>query len=192
MQAGFFKRVCAYIIDILILNLIISLITLNLNTNNKYNEELFELTNKYTSQEITYEEMLSEYSKLNYNSQKDNYIYYTIEFIITIGYFIVFQTLNKGQTIGKKLLKIKVVNNDNSEVKFKGILLRSVFLYNILSLAMVCLTIKYLNVHTYNNIYSTITIVETLFTIITFVFIIYKKDKRGLHDIMANTKVISI
>lgn len=192
MQAGFLKRVCAYIIDIILLNAIISLITINMNINNKYNEEIVELTNKYTNKEIVYDDMLKEYNKLVYNSQKDNYIYYIVELIITVGYFIVFQTLNKGQTIGKKLLRIKIVNNDNSDINIKGIILRSLFIYNILSLSTICFTIKLLSMHAYNSTYTIVTTCETLFTIITFIFIMYKKEKRGLHDIIANTKVISI
>ena len=134
--------------------MIISLVTINLNINNKYNEEIIDLTSKYTNNEIAYNEMLKEYTKLTYQNQEDNYIYFSIECIITIGYFIVFQALNKGQTIGKKLLKIKVLNNDDSEVKLKGILLRSLFLYNTLSLSLTFLTIKYLNEHIYSNIYT--------------------------------------
>lgn len=191
MQAGFFKRFCAYIIDIFILNMIISLVTINLNINNKYNEEIIDLTSKYTNNEIAYNEMLEEYTKLTYQNHEDNYIYFSIECIITIGYFIVFQALNKGQTIGKKLLKIKVLNNDDSEVKLKGILLRSLFLYNTLSLSLTFLAIKYLNEHIYSNIYTILTVLETLFMITTLMFIIYRKDKRGLHDIIAKTKVVS-
>lgn len=91
MQAGFLKRVCAYIIDILIINMIISLITINLKTNNNYNEEILNLTTKYTNKEIAYDNMLKEYNKIIYNSQKDNYIYYTIKFVITIGFLLFFK-----------------------------------------------------------------------------------------------------
>lgn len=190
MQAGFFKRVGAYIIDIIILNIILSLITFSLNTNNM-EEEIMKLTNDYASNEITYTEFVEEYNKLSYVNQKDNYIYYAVELIITAGYFIVFQGLNKGQTLGKKLLKLKVVQNNNSEVKMKNIILRTLLLYNIMPLAITVCLIKIMSMQTYNNVYTIIASLETIFTFITVVFILYRKDKRGLHDIIANTKVIS-
>ncbi len=191
MQAGFFKRICAYLIDIFIINAIIFLVTTSINTTNDYQEKLSELTEKYATKEVAYQEFIEEYNELSYKVQKNNYIYYSVELIITIGYFIVFQTLNKGQTLGKKLLKLRVVSNEEKEVNFKNIILRSIFLYSILPLLVTVTTIKFLNMKTYINIYSIVTSIETMFLILTFGFIIYRKDKRGLHDIMANTKVIS-
>ena len=149
------------------------------------------MTEKYATKEVAYQEFIEEYNELSYKVQKNNYIYYSVELIITIGYFIVFQTLNKGQTLGKKLLKLRVVSNEEKEVNFKNIILRSIFLYSILPLLVTVTTIKFLNMKTYINIYSIVTSIETMFLILTFGFIIYRKDKRGLHDIMANTKVIS-
>lgn len=191
MQAGFFKRICAYLIDILIINAIIFLVTSSINTNNEYQEKLTKLTEKYTTQEVEYQEFISEYNELSYRTQKNNYIYYVVELIITAGYFIVFQTLNKGQTLGKKILKLRVVNKDEGEINFKNICLRSIFLYSILPLLTTVCTIKFLDMKTYTNIYGLVTSIETMFLLLTFGFIVYRKDKRGLHDIIANTKVIS-
>lgn len=191
MQAGLFKRICAYIIDIIIINIILSIVTFSLDTTNNYSEKMLDLTNKYTKNEITYEEFSSEYNELIYSNQKDNYIYYVVNFAITIGYFIVFQGLNKGQTLGKKILKLKVVTNDNKEIEMKNIILRSLPLYSVLSLLIITCFIKVLNMKTYSSIYIAISSSETIFTFITILFILYRKDKRGLHDIIANTKVIS-
>jgi uncharacterized RDD family membrane protein YckC len=38
---------------------------------------------------------------------------------------------------------------------------------------------------------SLITIIESIFIIITTIMVVYRKDKRGLHDIIGKTKVIS-
>lgn len=191
MQAGFFKRVCAYIIDILIVYAIMSLVTMSVNTNNDYQEKLSELTEKYSATEVTYEDFIVEYNELNYKTQKSSYINYVVEFILTVGYFVVFQTLNKGQTLGKKILKLRVVNNNEGDINFKNIIIRSIFLYSILPLITTVFTIKFLNMKTYINVYSVVTTIEAVFFFLTFGFIVYRKDKRGLHDIIANTKVIS-
>ena len=91
----------------------------------------------------------------------------------------------------KKILKLQIIKNDNSEIKIKDIIIRSIFIYNILSLFLTGCFIKILNMKIYNNMYSVLVFIETIFIIITIFFILYRKDKRGLHDLMANTKVIS-
>lgn len=191
MQAGLLKRLGAYIIDIFIINILLIAVTSNLKTTNNYQDEINTLTNKYIEKEISYMDFYNQYNKLNYKVQKDNYIYYTVDLIMMIGYFIVFQALNKGQTIGKKILKLQIIKNDNSEIKIKDIIIRSIFIYNILSLFLTGCFIKILNMKIYNNMYSVLVFIETIFIIITIFFILYRKDKRGLHDLMANTKVIS-
>jgi len=190
MQASFFKRSVAYIIDIIIVNILLSIVTIGLSANNDYSERMTELTNQYTSNEITYTELYTEYNKLSYESQKDNYISYILELGITLAYFIGFQGLNKGQTLGKKLMKIQVVKDTDEEVEMKDIIIRTIPLYSIVSLLTLCILIKIINMNTYNNIYNAITSVEAVFTLITMLFILYRKDKRGLHDIIAKTKVV--
>jgi uncharacterized RDD family membrane protein YckC len=65
--------------------------------------------------------------------QKANALPNAINTLLIIVYFIVFQYLNKGQTIGKKLLKIKLVNEDKKEISLKQILIRGIMIYSILS-----------------------------------------------------------
>ena len=42
----------------------------------------------------------------------------------------------------------------------------------------------------YLNIYGILTAVQSIFIVITMLFILYRKDKRGLHDIMSGTYVV--
>ena len=47
-----------------------------------------------------------------------------------------------------------------------------------------------LNQKDYMNIYATITEIEYVLIITSAILVLYRKDGRGLHDIIANTTVI--
>ena len=44
--------------------------------------------------------------------------------------------------------------------------------------------------NTYYTIYGILLGIEVIFVLITIILVLYKKDGRGLHDIMANTIVV--
>lgn len=192
MKPTFFERFFAYFIDFLIVTIIISIVGYSLpNNTNKYEEELETITDKYLASEITAEVYLDEYMETLYNSQKSNVIESSISVILITAYFVIFQYMNKGQTIGKKLLKIRVVDKDTGKPTsiIKG-LLRSIFILNIASGILNIIFIYTLGKSNYFIGYGIIGGIEWIITIITIFFVLYRKDGRGLHDMMANTIVI--
>mgnify|MGYP004481038631 FL=1 len=192
MNATFFERIGAYLIDAILIGVIASLICTTIpNKTEDLTKEMEELSEKMTQNEITAQEYFEGYKELIYKQQKSNVLENTVNVILTLGYFVVFQYMNKGQTIGKKLLKIKVVDKDTEKptTVLKG-LLRSIFTLSIASATLNILFIFIFNKDSYIIGYLITTMIELLFVFITIIFIVYRKDRRGLHDIMANTKVI--
>jgi len=193
MKTTFFDRLTAYFIDLIILSLITTIISFSgiTTTSSEYEDRLMDLTESYTSSEITNEEFIDEYSTILYENQKDNILGTGISLGLIIAYFVVFQYMNKGQTLGKKILHIRVVDKDTNKPTtiIKG-LIRSLLIFNIVSGIANILFIYILNKNNYFLGYGLISGIELLFTIITLFFIIYRKDGRGLHDMMSNTTVI--
>ena len=192
MKASFWHRLFAYIIDIILVGLLISIICSALPKKSSLsNMELNSLRNQLIKGEITAEKYIEEYKEILYNNNKDNVIETAISLLLTIGYFVVFQYTNNGQTIGKRLLKIRVVDNSNdkSPTIIKG-LVRSVIIFNIMSSFLSSILIKYMSKSIYISSYITITEIEYLLVTISILFIIFRKDHRGIHDIITNTKVI--
>ena len=193
MKITFFDRITAYFIDLIILSLLTTLISFSgvASNSKEYEDRLTDLTESYTNSEITNEEFFDEYSTIFYENQKDNILGTSISLGLIIAYFIGFQYMNKGQTIGKKLLHIRVVDKDTNKPTtiIKG-LIRTLIIFNIISSISNIIFIYVLNKTNYFLGYGIISGIEILFTIITLFFIIYKKDGRGLHDMMANTIVI--
>ena len=98
-------------LDIFLVGLIASIICYNLPVNTtKYAEKLTDINEKYLSNEITEETYIQEYSNILYENQKINIISLSVTTVLTIGYFVVFQYMNNGQTLGKKLLHLRVVD----------------------------------------------------------------------------------
>lgn len=217
METSFFKRVGAYLIDVIMLSLIISIITLPISTKEtkKYNDELNKIIEKYnissstetTKDEITEEEIpktnqqettefnytkfIKEIAPLEYDISKSSVISTIIQIVITIAYFIGLQYYMKGQTIGKKILKIKVVEN-NKEPSLKAIILRTIIVDSILTNIIGVLLLYIINRDSYYMAFLFVSMIELMFTFTSALFILYRKDKIGLHDMMANTKVIEV
>ena len=116
MKVGFFTRLGAYVIDMFIIMVIVSLIGMCLpERNTNLVEEMSGLLEKEMNGEIEFDEFEKEYSNLFYEVQKETVLELGINLAITIVYFVVFQYMNKGQTIGEKLLHIRVVDKETKE-----------------------------------------------------------------------------
>lgn len=192
MKATFIERLGAYFLDIIIISILLSIIGYGLPKNAvDYEQELNDITEKYLSNEINTQKYIDESSIILYNSQKSNILSLSISAALIIGYFVIFQYMNQGQTLGKKLFKIKVVEKESKKAPtiLSGFI-RSLFILNIASGILNILFIYILNSKTYYIGYGITYIIETLFIIVTIFFVLYREDGRGLHDIMAKTTVI--
>lgn len=192
MKATFLERIGSYLIDAIIVSLIFSLISLGFGNYTSNTEKLMlELDDKLLEEIITPEEYLEEYQDLLYDYHKENVLQSGISVALTIAYYVVFQYMNKGQTLGKKILNIKVVDKTTNEpISIGKGLLRSLIILSILSGTLSILFLYLLNKEIYFISYSILLSIEGLFTLITIFFVLYRKDKRGLHDMIANTIVI--
>ena len=191
MKASLFKRVTAYFIDAIILTMIVSIISFGF-TSEKYEkalEETKQLSEKYLAQEINEQEYFEKSNELTYDMQKSSVKVSIVMIITTIAYFVVFQYLNKGQTLGKKLLKLKIKENEK-EPSLKAMIIRTIFVNNIFSTTVGVILLYALTKNNYTKVYNIITSFETMFILVSVMFILYRKDKKGLHDIIAKTEVI--
>ena len=190
MKADFFKRIFAYMIDYFIILLVLSFITANINVGSDITEKVNNLTNEYKNGNITIEEYNEEVLPLNYELTKRKLPVNVITCVIIIGYYIVFAYFNKGQTLGKKICKIRVVNDKGERASIWNILIRSLFIYGIITTLYSLICINFLDIESFNYSVSVVSVIESLFIVISLLMMLYKKDGRGLHDIIAKTKVI--
>ena len=190
-MASFFDRLGCYLLDVLLIFAISSVISVFIpSKGSDINKEITALTEKYTNGEVGSETFINEYQDLMYKYQKDNYLSTVVSVGLNFIYFVVFAYFNKGQTIAKKLMNIKVVDNKTEErPKFWQMLVRNMFIYSLLS-NVIILILLFTSKNNFIYCYILVGGFDLMFVMITVMFVLYRKDKRGLHDMMACTKVV--
>ena len=189
MKTSFFKRLGAYLFDFILVTFIVSIITVNFKVNSYIVNKANDLLMGAADGEIVLEEHSDELLELNYEYQKAMIPSTLTSVVISIGYFVVFTYLNKGQTLGKKIFKIKVVDKDGKNPSIWNMIFRSIFLYGIL-IGIVNITSVYLfDVKIFNYVSTSINYIYYGFIIICFFMVMNKEDGRGLHDMIGGTYV---
>ncbi len=190
-MANFFHRIAAYFIDAVIVTVILGFITAGIaNDTSELQNRVNELQLSMTTEEEITEEFVDEYAKLLYDIEKSNVLVTSLTISVYIAYFIIFQYMFNGQTLGKKILKIMVVNKDDSKASIWQFILRYLFIMNIFSGILHILLLYVFRYREYLMSYVVTMLFDTTFIFISVLFVLYRKDKRGLHDMMAQTKVI--
>ncbi len=191
MNASFFDRLGAYVLDALLIFAISSVISVFIpNKGSDIEKEMTVLLEEYTNGEMDAQVYLDKYSNLTYQYQKENWLLSLVSVSLSLIYYVVFAWYNNGQTIAKKLMNIKVVDNKTgNKPSFIQMFLRNMIIYSLLS-SIVMLVLLFVGSKIFVYTYIGFAIIELLFVILTVMFVLYRKDKRGLHDIMSGTKVI--
>ena len=195
------KRVMAYIIDILIVSIIATMIS-SVGLINPYKDEYEEAYDEYADVVAQIQEEGSgvdrdasedELITLYYNVNKYNVVRSGISVVCTILYFALLQSLMNGQTIGKKIMKIRVVaNKDDKKLNFVNFLIRSVILNNVIFSVLFIVGIYLFDVSGYYNYSIVVSYLQMLLLTVIMLMVVLRKDFRGLHDFAAGTKVIDL
>lgn len=191
--AYFFQRLAAYLIDIVLVSIVVSLITFPIPKNEnleKINQEIMNINQEYMEGEIEIEEYINKSIGVSRDAAYENVWYTIVEITVIILYFIVFQFYNKGQTLGKKLLHIRVVKNNDTDLTMNDLIFRGLIFPAVLVDMLILGMTLFANDTVYFYTSNVLTVVQGLVLIAILIMICSRKDGRGLHDLVANTRVI--
>ncbi len=189
-----FRRVLAYLIDIIFVTLLataISMVFIDNTTYNKRAEELKTLVEKVSKEEITKEEYAKEYETLNYYITKEGVETSIVNCGVALVYYVILCYFCHGITLGKFFMKLKIDSANENELNIGNYLIRALFVNLILSNLTSIICVYSMSKDTFISVYPKISSVLSIFLLITMLFMMYREDGRGLHDLMSNTKVIS-
>lgn len=189
----FIKRFAAYTIDILLVVLVGAIIAapfVDAESMLNLTDSLYEVLEKYSISEIGYTTYMSELIPLTYQLARKSGVVTLATLFVEIMYFIVYQFYHNGQTIGKRLMKIRVVSL-SGDMTMNQMLIRSLIINSIL----IDMIIFGLVIFSTQNLYYYGTLflerIQNVIVIISLLMIIFGKRSRGLHDLISSCEVIS-
>lgn len=199
MKKPVFKRVCAYIIDIAVVAFIFMLFSKIefLNPNAEEYDKVYDEFTTYVEKNSTTSDGLKnimsgdEYKNFSYRLAKLQIPNSILNIVITFGYFVVFQYLNKGQTIGKRLMKIRVKSKNGKRASFVQILVRSLLINEIIASIILVIFISTMSQSMYLQANRIVELIDMLIVYGSLGFIMFRPDACGLHDLLMNTVVVS-
>lgn len=265
MIDSLFKRVIAYLIDMMLVSIVVNsiissnVVNFRLNKYNKLYDEYYDiytlhleqtvnkiescgdLENAIKDKKLTEEKFVSSYNNLKesyskqeisdedydnkcliivkdynsnkmtdeYYSEKVDYYYYRLEknsivvyavnIIAFMLYFVFFQGFTGGQTLGKKITRLKVVSTKEDEkLSYKQLFKRTLFLpiNTMFSSVTYCIIMLGCILVLPENLFTPVT--DFLYfinymVILGIVFTIsFNKGKIGLHDMVAHTRIMEM
>ena len=198
MNKPTFRRIMAYIFDIIIITIIVSALS-SIKLINPYHEKYGEAVESYESyvnelyknpQNITNMFNDEEAVMLVYNVA--HYGVYTniISLVVTFLYFVVFQYYTGGKTAGKKIMGIEVVTTKGKKLEFKQLLIRSAVFNSLITSSILVICVLTLKVKPFTTASSIIEMIDFGLILACIAMVIYRADGVGLHDYLAKTRVI--
>lgn len=177
-------------------------------TEEEYNELIKEdkyseiIVSKYDDKEISKGEYKTITKELNqkFDDIAKDYVYILnkegiynsiITLVCTLLYFGVIQYFLKGQTIGKKLLKLKVVSSSDKKINILNYLPRSLIVNDVFLNTIGLIFLAFASKNIYQQATNTLQVLVSIIEAIIIFLVLTREDGRGLHDLLCHTKVIS-
>ena len=195
MKPVSYKRILAYLIDILIVTCIATILTMFIPVSEEYTNQMNELNavlEDYSSGDISETEYLEKFNDISYIVNKESVQVSIVSVVLSTIYFVVLAYYMNGQTFGKKIMKIQVVSANSKKLTMNNYLIRSLLVDSILMNAISIIAILFLEKSSYLKVYDATSTIFGAIYVVIFAMILFRQDGRGLHDLLANTKVISL
>lgn len=194
IKALFSQRFVAFMIDLILVSFITSLVTAIIPTNSsidKLYDQQIKIVENYTAGKITMQEYVNQLVDINYDIAKQTGIITLVSIAISLLYYVLYVYKNDGQSIGKKMMKIKIQKKDkDKELTMNDLLFRTMILQGTLVSIIGFCTILFLDKDTYLATNSLLNLIQYSILIISFFLIAFTKERQGLHDMVAKTEVV--
>ena len=193
-KAYFLQRLLAYVFDMTIVVLVSTLISypfISTKAVDKLNKQSSEILEKYQNQEISAKTYFNQSMDNSYQLSKETGLTNIVTIVVYVLYFIVYQMYMNGQTIGKRIMKIRIVKNKDGTLSMNDMLVRGLINNYILANILIAIFVL-INRNTYVYGSSIVQIMQYAILIASIFMIIIRKDGRSVADLICGTKVVSL
>lgn len=191
-----FRRFSAYLIDYLFIFLLITMISQIRIINPTYDEYVdayeryVEIYNDLTVENVLEITENSQYKEVNYDLSRYSVSVSIVSLLVYFAYFVGFQKWNKNQTLGKKMFNLEVVSDTDKTVSWWQMLIREIIIYNLVLELLSIISVFVFNYQGYWIASNVLMLIAGLILWISVFFILFRKDGKGIHDLLAKTRVI--
>lgn len=192
-KALFVQRFLAFLLDIVLVSVVASFISypfLDMDSIQKLNESSVEVMENYTNGKIDEKEYFNESSTISYELAIKQGVNTLVIIFLNILYFVVYQIKNNGQTLGKQILKIRVVDSSNRDLSMNQMIFRALIINSILLDMISFGVLIFANQSSYFYGVSFLAFIQFCILSVSTFMIMFGKDRRGLHDLVAHTDVV--
>lgn len=196
MKASFKQRCIAYIMDFLFLTsclMILYSYVLKSDVVRKYEYKQDLVIESFMNHEISFNVFLDDYIEYSYQIDYNNSPKNILNLIFIVIYFIVVPLFRNGQTLGKSIMKIKIVDRKTGgKAKFSSLIIRALIINALMFNILTAIFISFMASKVYFIFVSILSIFQLLLVFVSSYMILYRRDKLSLEDILSGSKVISL
>lgn len=161
-------------------------------TKEEYSDKCSALVKDYNSHKMTDEEYLEKSDYYYYQLEKNSIVAYIVSIVVSLLYFVFFQGFTGGQTLGKKLNRVKVISCDDNKVSYKQLFIRTLFLHSNIYYVLMLVAALFIPKTLFNGVTSVFYMINYILSIVLVFTISFSKGKSGIHDMIAKTKIIEV
>ncbi len=187
-----FKRILAYIFDFLLVSVIVAMFS-EISVINPYYESYSDISEQYLEYVNSVESSIDLDPVIinNYVYQISYYSIYMniINIVFVFIYYVLFQYFNDGKTIGKALMRIKIVSNNGKKVKFYQLFIRVLLINGLLINCLNVLSLFIFSKEVCLEVLPLIQFIDTLLIFIISCMVLFRKDGKGIHDLLSGSKI---
>lgn len=191
-NAAFTRRLVAYMIDFIFISAILMILAYFMPRSANFHfltQDMNELTEQAMNNEITFEAYSKQFAENLIEIDRASVVYNALSFIILVIYYVIIPVFTK-RTLGKRIMKIKIEHSKGKKLTILNTFTRSIIDIGLLYSLITVYLVQMVDYKTYFFTLIIFGIIQFLLVIISIFMILYRRDKRGLQDILSRSNVV--
>ena len=185
------RRIIAATIDIFIMLIILAVILIFIPFNDTIrtkNAEINELAPNFASLKNLDDAEKSKMTNLNYEVEHEMVKYYLIIAVVIIVYFIFIPKIKKDQTFGQKMLKVRLVSDN--QITLNTYIIRAILNTGLILMIFCPLFVYIFNAIWYSIVASILYLIQIIYWLVSLFMLLITSET--IHDKLTNTKIIEV